>query len=212
MTDLPRPPQTPGVDAAPLAPAPAPSLPPSAPTSVVREPPTFTDIYATEVRWVWRALWRLGVPDRDLEDVAHDVFVVVHRKLADYDPARPLRPWLFGICFRVALDRRRKASTTREQLARADATVGDDTAADIDDAVAVIARKQQSALVQQALQTLPLEQRAVFVLHELEGLAVADCVAVLDAPLNTLYSRLRLARAAFARAVTRLAPGDGSPR
>jgi RNA polymerase sigma-70 factor (ECF subfamily) len=66
--------------------------------------------------------------------------------------------------------------------------------------------------VQQALQTLPLEQRAVFVLHELEGLAVADCVAVLDAPLNTLYSRLRLARAAFARAVTRLAPGDGSPR
>jgi RNA polymerase sigma-70 factor (ECF subfamily) len=174
--------------------------------------PTFTDIYATEVRWVWRALWRLGVPDRDLEDVAHDVFVVVHRKLADYDPARPLRPWLFGICFRVALDRRRKASTNREQLGRADAAVGDDTAADIDDAVAVIARKQQSALVQQALQTLPLEQRAVFVLHELEGLAVAGCVAVLDAPLNTLYSRLRLARAAFARAVTRLAPGDESPR
>ena len=175
MTDLPRPLQTPRVDAAPLAPAPAPSLPSSASTAVVRVLPTFTDIYAAEVRWVWRALWRLGVPDRDLEDVAHDVFVVVHRKLADYDPARPLRPWLFGICFRVALDRRRKASTNREQLGRADAAVGDDTAADIDD-------------------------------------AVADCVAVLDAPLNTLYSRLRLARAAFARAVTRLAPGDESPR
>jgi RNA polymerase sigma-70 factor, ECF subfamily len=180
-------------------------------SSPVRPAPTFTDIYAAEARWVWRALWRLGVPERDLEDVAHDVFVVVHRKLADYDPARPLRPWLFGICFRVALDRRRKASTRREHLARADdAAVGNDTAAELDDAVAVIARKQQGALVQRALQTLPLEQRAVLVLHELEGLAVADCVAVLDAPLNTLYSRLRLARAAFARAVARL--GDGSPR
>jgi RNA polymerase sigma-70 factor (ECF subfamily) len=179
-------------------------------SSSVREPPTFTDIYTAEARWVWRALWRLGVPERDLEDVAHDVFVVVHRKLADYDPDRPLRPWLFGICFRVALDRRRKASAHREQLARHDEVVGDDTAAEADDAVAVIARKQQGALVQRALQALPLEQRAVLVLHELEGLAVADCVAVLDAPLNTLYSRLRLARAAFARAVARL--GDGSPR
>ena len=141
-----------------------------------------------------------GVPERDLEDVAHDVFVVVHRKLVDYDPTRPVRPWLFGICFRVALDRRRKASTTREQLAsHDDAACGHDTAAVDDDAVAVITRKQQSALVQRALQMLPLEQRAVLVLHELEGLAIVDCVAVLDAPLNTLYSRLRLARVAFAR-------------
>ena len=67
--------------------------------------PSLTDIYAAEVRWLWRVLWRLGVPERDLEDVAHDVFVVVHRKLPDYDPTRPLRPWLFGICFRVAFAR-----------------------------------------------------------------------------------------------------------
>lgn len=210
MTDPATPPQTP--DVAPV-PSPAAASGPSRLSVPRPAAPTFTDIYAAEARWVWRALWRLGVPERDLEDVAHDVFVVVHRKLADYDPARPLRPWLFGICFRVALDRRRKASTTREQLARDDdAARGDDTAADVDDAIAVIARKQRGALVQQALQSLPLEQRAVLVLHELEGLAVADCVGVLDAPLNTLYSRLRLARAAFARAIARLAPSDGSPR
>ena len=210
MTDPDPLPQTPNV--APLS-SPA-AAPGPAHLSVPHRPlPTLTDIYAAEARWVWRALWRLGVPERDLEDVAHDVFVVVHRKLADYDPSRPLRPWLFGICFRVALDRRRKASTAREQLAfDDDAARGDDIAADVDDAVTVIARKQQSALVQQALRALPLEQRAVLVLQEREGLAVADCVGVLDAPLNTLYSRLRLARAAFARAIARLAPSDGSPR
>ena len=212
MTDLAPPPQTPAVDASRAAVA-SPSHPPPAPgVTGVRPLPTFTDIYTAEVRWVWRVLWRLGVPDRDLEDVAHDVFVVVHRKLADYDPARPLRPWLFGICFRTALDRRRKASTTRERLDRD----GDDAAnAAVDeitsDAVSVIARKESAALVHAALSTLPLEQRAVLVLHELEGQSVADCVAVLDAPLNTLYSRLRLARAAFARAVVRLQRAGSAP-
>jgi RNA polymerase sigma-70 factor (ECF subfamily) len=175
-------------------------------SDTVRAPaPTFTDIYAAQVRWVWRALWRLGVPDRDLEDVAHDVFVVVHRKLADYDPQRPLRPWLFGICFRTALDRRRKHAVTREEPTAA-AAKGADDAVDVEaiDGFALVHRQQQQALVQAALSTLPLEQRAVLVLHELEGVAVADCVGVLEAPLNTLYSRLRLARLAFARAVARL--------
>jgi RNA polymerase sigma-70 factor (ECF subfamily) len=173
-------------------------------------PPTFHDIYQAQARWVWRALWRLGVPDRDLEDVTHDVFVVVHRKLADYDPARPLRPWLFGICFRVALDRRRKAATTRERLDHDDDIArASDGAPEAD---AVVLDKERRALAQHtvhaALATLPLEQRAVLVLVELEGLPVPDCVAVLEAPLNTLYSRLRLARATFARAVTRLSDGS----
>ena len=218
VTDLATPPQTPGVDPASASPT-ASKAPASVPgptrgmSGHAGVTPTLTDIYAAQVRWVWRALWRLGVPDRDLEDVAHDVFVIVHRKLADYDPARPLRPWLFGICFRVALDRRRKASTSRELLG----TAGDDAgAAAVDDvtvdAIAVVARKQTAALVHAALATLPLEQRAVLVLHDLEGVAVADCVGVLDAPLNTLYSRLRLGRVAFARAIARLGPADGSLR
>lgn len=223
MTDPLAPPQTPGVLApaselpSPLLSAPTPSSPSSVPgllgpstMSGGRPPaPSLTDIYAAEVRWLWRVLWRLGVPERDLEDVAHDVFVVVHRKLPDYDPTRPLRPWLFGICFRVALDRRRKASIAREQPGTLPDHVVDSAAVD---AFAVVQQRQQHRqqqhLVQGALQTLPLEQRAIFVLHELEGVAVADCTAVLDAPVNTLYSRLRLARVAFARAVTRLGAGS----
>ncbi|HEY1099591.1 MAG TPA: RNA polymerase sigma factor [Myxococcota bacterium] len=187
------------MSAAPVAHSP--SLPP--PSAAV----SFDDVYAREVRWVWRALWRLGVPDRDLEDVAHDVFVVVHRKLADYDQSRPLRPWLFGICFRVALDRRRKHAVQRE-LPTDMSDLDERADARVVDAVDVVRHHERQALVQAALATLPLEQRALFVLHELEGVAVADCVTTLAAPLNTLYSRLRLARASFARAIARL--GDGS--
>jgi RNA polymerase sigma-70 factor (ECF subfamily) len=220
VTDLVPPPQMPGVLShalhvpstllpPPTAPQPAAApldTAPVSPTSAARPPsPSLTEIYAAEVRWLWRVLWRLGVPERDLEDVAHDVFVVVHRKLQDYDPTRPLRPWLFGICFRVALDRRRKASIAREQPGTLPDHVVDSAAID---AFAVVHHRQRQALVQGALQTLPLEQRAIFVLHELEGVAVADCTAIVDAPLNTLYSRLRLARVAFARAVTRLGAGS----
>lgn len=203
MTDLPGSPQTSGV---PRAAAAVLEPPPSSP--VLAGVPVFAEIYTAQVRWVWRALWRLGVPERDLEDVAHDVFVVVHRKLVDYDASRPLRPWLFGICFRTALDRRRKFSVARELPVLVDDEL--DRVADPAgvDAFAVVRHHEQQALVQAALSTLPLEQRAVFVLHELEGTAVADCVAILEAPLNTLYSRLRLARVGFARAVTRLGSGS----
>ena len=178
-------PQTTGMDG--LQRAPAPDL-----QQGLR--PTFSAVYAAELRWVWRTLWRLGVRERDLEDVAHDVFVVVHRKLADYDPQRPLRPWLFGICFRTALDRRRKSSHKNEIPTEREDNVADAAAVD---ATALIERNQSKALVHKALATLPLEQRAVFVLHELEGQSIPECAAILEAPLNTLYSRLRLARAAF---------------
>lgn len=155
--------------------------------------PLFVDVYAAQLPFVWRTLWRLGVPERDLEDVAHDVFVVVYRKLGDYDPTRPLKPWLFGICFRTALDRRRKMSIARETPSEHVDVVDEQRR----DAPSLVERNEKKALVHKALSTLPLEQRAVFVLHELDGLPIPECALVLEAPVNTLYSRLRLARAAF---------------
>ena len=76
--------------------------------------PSFRAIFEAELTYVWNALRKLGVHPSDLEDVAHEVFVVVHRHLGDYDPTRPLRPWLFGICVRVASDYRRLARHRRE--------------------------------------------------------------------------------------------------
>src|SRR5678816_2857953 len=65
---------------------------------------TFEEIYAEQLDYVWHSLRRLGVDDRDREDLAHDVFLVVYRRLASYDPACSLRAWLFGIAYRVVAD------------------------------------------------------------------------------------------------------------
>ncbi len=188
MTDPAPPPQTAPVVAAAL---PLQTQDPS--------PATFQRIYKDELGYVWNTLRRLSVFEKDLPDAAHDVFVVVHRKLADYDPARPLRPWLFGIAYRVALDVKRKAHVSREtQLPDFDAA--DERVVPADDRVA---QGQAKALVQEGLAALDADRRAVMVLHEIEGHPVPFCAELLGVPVNTLYSRLRLARRDFTAAVRR---------
>src|SRR5204862_1865304 len=74
----------------------------------------FDAVYERELDYVWNTLRRLGVRARDLEDLAHDVFVIVFRRQAEFEVGRPVRPWLFGIAFRVASDYRRSARFQRE--------------------------------------------------------------------------------------------------
>ncbi len=164
--------------------------------------PRFEDVYERERDYVWRSLRRLGVPERHLEDVAHDVLVVVHRKLDDYQPARPLRPWLFGIALRVASDFRRSAKNARETPR--DDLEGVDESPHARGADAMLEEAQGRALVYRALDTLDDDRRAVFVLHEIDGEAVPAIAEALSIPVNTAYSRLRVAREEFAASVRRL--------
>ena len=76
--------------------------------SATRTADTFYAVYERELSYVWKTLGRLGVEAVELADAVHDVFVIVHRRWADIDFARPIRPWLFGIARRVAAGHRRK--------------------------------------------------------------------------------------------------------
>ncbi len=161
-------------------------------------PLDFRAIYDAEFGYVWHSLRRLGVAERDLEDLAHDVFVAFYRGRGNYDLARPLRPWLFGIAFRVASDDRRRARHRFEVPHEApEATDGSPIA---DEQVAAAEARR---LVQAALAALDLDRRAVFVMHDLDGHAMPEIAAALSVPLNTCYSRLRLAREQFTAEVRR---------
>jgi RNA polymerase sigma-70 factor (ECF subfamily) len=167
--------------------------------------PEFRAIFDGECAYVWHTLRRLGVHERDLEDVTHDVFVTVHRKLDDYDPARPIKPWIFGIAYRVASDYRRLARHRREVVSSMSAGEGGFEPADERPAADErYAAAQSRALVTEALGSLEIDRRAVFVMHELDGHAMPEIARVLSIPLNTAYSRLRLAREQFAVVVRRL--------
>jgi RNA polymerase sigma-70 factor (ECF subfamily) len=159
----------------------------------------FEAIYNAHISHVWRFLRYLGIPERDLEDVAHDVFVVVYRRLESYDPGRPPRPWISGIAHRVASEYRRRARNRREMMVDQVHAVDDGPGAE-----GQLASARARALLAEALQRLDPDQRAVFILHEIEEHPVPEVAGILEIPLNTAYSRLRRGRARFAEAAKRL--------
>ncbi len=167
--------------------------------------PAFRAVFDAEAGYVWNSLRRLGVREHDLEDLSHEVFMAVHVRLGDYDPTRPLRPWLFGIAFRAASDYRRRAHHHREvidsEIEHADRTPGADEQ---------LATEQARRLLLDALDTLDMDRRAVVVMHDLDGCPVPEVAGVLGIPLNTAYSRLRLGREQLAAAAQRLRAKRGA--
>lgn len=140
--------------------------------------------------YVWRVLRRLGVAESDVDDVCQEVFLVVHRKLADFEARSTLRTWVYGIAVRTASDYRKRAHVRRE-IATADLP----DVPDSDDPSRSLQRRQARALLDELVGALDEDKRAVFILFEIEQLGMADVAAALGCPLQTAYSRLHAARA-----------------
>jgi RNA polymerase sigma-70 factor (ECF subfamily) len=165
--------------------------------SVLR--PGLGAIFDEHFDYVWATLRRLGVRNDDLEDLSHEVFLKVQRRLDDYEPGRPMRPWLFGFAYRIASDHRRLARHRLEILGAPVEAVDPMRPAD-----ERIEADEERALVEAALAKIDLERRAILLLHDVEELPVPAIAKELGIPLNTAYSRLRMARAELATTVTRL--------
>lgn len=163
----------------------------------------FDDVYRDHVAFVWRTLRHLGVAEADAEDGVQDVFVVVHGKLASFEHRARLSTWIYGICLRVAHARRRRAHVRRE-VATDPSVLLVDAPAEGESAPEAIERREAEALLDAILDTMPLEQRAVFTLFELDGKSCEEIAELTCAPLGTVYSRLRLAREAFRRATAKI--------
>jgi RNA polymerase sigma-70 factor (ECF subfamily) len=168
-------------------------------------PTTLQEWYRQHLPFVYRSLERLGVPSADLEDLSHDVFVVAHQRWAAFDRSSPVRPWLFGIAVKVASGAQHRAWRTRE-VPTQDYPDAEDKQP-LPDTLAEQAQLRRRLL--RALDTLNLERRAIFVLHDLQGVAVPEAADALGVPLNTAYSRLRAARLQVTEALRRLSPPGG---
>ena len=159
----------------------------------------FADAYRSHFRFVWRTLSMLGVREADLMDVTQNVFVVVHRQLASFEGRSELTTWLFSICRLVVKDYRRSARFRREVLVDVS-----DLAGRVAEGEAPQRRLDSDDLrriLQAVLDRLPEKLRVAFVLFELEEMPGEDIARLLEVPVGTVRSRLRLARAAFQRQV-----------
>jgi RNA polymerase sigma-70 factor (ECF subfamily) len=166
------------------------------------ERPTLAAVYEAHFRYVWRCLRSLGVRDAQLDDALQDVFVVVQRKLDDFDGGAELRTWLYAIALRIA--RKYRERLRREPLPLE--VEPELASADVEGAAS---QYERLALARLALEALSDDQREVFVLARVEQMSAPEIVEVVGIPLNTVYSRLRAARLAFEAEVARL---KASPR
>jgi RNA polymerase sigma-70 factor (ECF subfamily) len=182
-----------------LTPAPAP-LPAGAPAP---HPPgsayRFEELYDQHFAFVWRTARRLGVAERSVDDAVQDVFIVVHRRLADFEGRSSIKSWLFGIVRRVAKDHRRRARRKDRGEALPDG-LADPMSPSPRDAAS---RAEALEVLYGLLESLDDDKREVFVLAELEQMTVPEIAEAISVNLNTVYSRLRAARQAFEKAVAR---------
>jgi RNA polymerase sigma-70 factor (ECF subfamily) len=158
---------------------------------------------------LWRLAARLGVPPEHVDDVVQDVFVTADRRSAAIAPGAE-RSFLIGTTVKISANYRRRARTRRAALAQVEHAPREA----VPDAEQLVAQKQLRQLLDLALDALSHEQRAVFVLHELEELEVAEIARVLAIPTGTVASRLARAKEKFSKQAARLRPrwfGRGEP-
>lgn len=147
--------------------------------------------------FVCRSLRHLGVPEADLDDLLQEVFLVVSKRLDDYEERGRARSWLYSICSRVASSQRRKVRRRRETE-----PVAESAAEPLQ--LEAVQDRQSLELGWRLLQELPAQQREVFVLYEVEDMPMAEIAQALDCPLQTVYSRLYKARERILAQVQRL--------
>jgi RNA polymerase sigma-70 factor (ECF subfamily) len=159
---------------------------------------TFEALYTENVRFVWRTIRVLGVPESLVEDAVQDVFIVVHRRLSDFHPSTSARAWLYQIARRVARDYRRKIRR-KGGLDPLPESISDNQP----DAADRYEQNEALKLLAEVLDELDEKGREVLVFTELEEIKSPELAKLLGLPLNTVYSRLRRARAAFNAALER---------
>jgi len=161
------------------------------------EVPTLRAIFDEYSAFVWRTIKHLGVPERDIQDVCQEVFVVIHRKLESFEGRSSLRTWVYGICLRTASDYRRRAHVRREQSVDEVPSANFEASQEDD-----LERARYRQRLAELLDQLDEDKRQVFILYEIEELDMKEIAEAMGTPLQTAYSRLRAARQMLARALS----------
>jgi RNA polymerase sigma-70 factor (ECF subfamily) len=163
------------------------------------------ELFGTYAAFIWRTLRYQSVAERDLDDVSQEVFLIVFRKLPDFEPHGSMRAWIYGICIRVARDYRNRAHKRHEVLV-------DEVSDEIGGATSGSEpeRRAEQRQLHAMLQRLDEDKRAVIVLHELEGLPMSEVAELVQCPVKTAYSRLAAARKQMLTMLTKSNFSEGS--
>ena len=151
---------------------------------------SFDEAFAREFDSLYGYLHRrLG--NSAAEDLAADTFAIAYRRWQDLDPARPVRPWLYGIAANLV----RHHSRRERRALRAYARTGIDTVlAEDETLVERLDAKTEFPVLAAALAELSVRERDVLLLHAWAELTDSEIAEALALPLGTVKSHLHRAR------------------
>ena len=165
--------------------------------------PAFQVVYRQYFDFVWSSARHLGATADSVDDVVQDVFIVIHARLATLQKPEALRSWIYGIVRRTVSDHRRSRRNRDAAGARLGAelkSIGVSQPSPLD----LVERGAEMEMLENILAQLDEPKREIFVMVEVLEMTVPEVVQALEIPLNTAYSRLRLARKLFEEALARL--------
>ncbi len=158
----------------------------------------FETLYERHFPFVWRTLGYLGLRGPAQEDAAQEVFLVVHRRLRDFERRADLRTWLFSIARNVVRNSRRGERRRGDPVELSEELVSRSPGPE-----ETLTAQRALQEIQRFLESIDEGQRDVFLLCELEQMSAMEAASILCLSPNTISSRLRLGREKFARWVER---------
>ena len=172
----------------------------------------FTTLYRRRQGGIHRFAIQMSGSESIAEDVTQEVFLLLMREAAGYDPTRgSVSAYLFGIARNFVMRRlqqeRRFASIDDDQ----DLHCNDDRFAARGDLLAELTRSQTIEIVRAAVLSLPPRYREVVALCDLQEISYAEAAAALDCAVGTVRSRLHRARALLAEKLRSTADIESQP-
>jgi RNA polymerase sigma-70 factor, ECF subfamily len=152
----------------------------------------FEGLYERYFAFVWRALRHLGVPGPSLEDCAQEVWMVVHRRLGEFEWRSSVRTWLFGIALNVVRNRRRGVRRAPEMI-----ELPEHVSSGKPDAAGLHEGQEAWRKIERYLDTLDEQRRSVFVCSLLEQLPAAETAEATGLDVATVYHLVRRLRQGF---------------
>jgi RNA polymerase sigma-70 factor, ECF subfamily len=161
------------------------------------------EVYREHFAFVWRSAKRLGVRDGSVDDVVQEVFVIVHRRLGDFEGRSALSTWLFGITLRVVRDHKRSAARRNTNEGPNGPIDPDSLRTSSPGPGESMEKAEAIRLLHTLLDEMDDERREVFVMAELEQMPMPEIAAATGTNVNTCYARLRAARQSFEASLAR---------
>jgi RNA polymerase sigma-70 factor (ECF subfamily) len=165
-------------------------------------------IYDAHFDFVWRNARRLGVPESSADDVTQDVFMIVQRRIQNYDGRASMQAWIFGILIRVVRNHRRSFGRKGAH----NVPFEQDGACELGVApgptpIEQAERVEHALLLDKLLGELDEDKRTLLVLSEIEEWTLREIAEFYGSNTNTIHSRLRAAKRAFEQAYLRSQSG-----